>query len=63
MKLVKKGVILILNEKIKKLAQERGVSNSELARAAGTSSQFICNVLKGYKMPSVPVLKRMSMPK
>lgn len=49
-----------MNEKIKKLAQENGVSNSELARAAGTSSQFICNVLKGYKIPSVPVLKRIA---
>lgn len=49
-----------MNEKIKRLVEERGLTQNELAEIAGTSRPFITNLLNGYKMPSVPVLKRIA---
>ena len=36
------------------------MTQAELAEVAGVSQAFISVVLKGYKMPSVAVLKRLA---
>lgn len=47
-------------EKLKKLMEEKNINQCELAETAGVSQAFICNMLKGYKIPSVPVLVRIA---
>lgn len=47
-------------EKLKELMEQRNVNQNELAEVAGVSQAFICNMLKGYKIPSVQVLVRIA---
>lgn len=49
-----------MNEKIKSLMDEKDVTQSELAEAAGVSQAFMSYVIKGFKTPSVAVLKRIA---
>ena len=49
-----------MNGKLKELIEKRNVSQAKLAEIAGVSQAFISNVLKGYKTPSVAVLKRIA---
>lgn len=49
-----------MSEKLKALMAQRGVSQTELARVAGVSEAFVSYVIRGYKMPSVDVLKRIA---
>lgn len=47
-------------ERLQRLMEAHDVNQCKLAEVAGTSQAFICNVLKGYKDPSVAVLKRIA---
>lgn len=49
-----------MGEKIKEYMTERGITQVELAKAAGVSEAFISYVVENKKMPSVPVLKRIA---
>lgn len=49
-----------MNEKIKKLLDEKCITQVELAQAVGVSQAFISGIVKGYKLPSVPLLKRIA---
>lgn len=49
-----------MNEKIRKLLDEKSITQVELAQAVGVSQAFISGIVKGYKMPSVPLLKRIA---
>lgn len=49
-----------MNDKIKKAMDEKRITQAELAEAAGISQAFMSYILNGYKMPSVPVLKRIA---
>lgn len=49
-----------VNKKIKELIEKNNVSQATLAEIAGVSQAFISCVLKGYKTPSVAVLKRIA---
>lgn len=49
-----------MGEKIKDCMTKCGVTQAELAKAAGVSEAFISYVVEGKKMPSVPVLKRIA---
>ena len=49
-----------LHEKIKKKMEEKNITQHELACAAGVSEAFMCNMLKGYKKPSLDVAKRIA---
>ncbi len=46
--------------RLKKLMKQKGVTQAELSEIAGTSQAFISYVMKGYRIPSVPVLKRIA---
>ena len=46
--------------RLKKLMKQKGVTQAELSEIAGTSQAFISHVMKGYKIPSVTVLKRIA---
>ena len=49
-----------MTKRIIELMKENGVSQVKLAEISGVSQAFISNMLKGYKMPSVIVLKRIA---
>lgn len=49
-----------MGEKIKAYMTKCGITQAELAKAAGVSEAFISYVVEGKKMPSVPVLKRIA---
>lgn len=49
-----------MNKKIKELIEKNNVSQAALAEIAGVSQAFISRVLKGYKTPSIAVLKRIA---
>ena len=49
-----------MNEKLKKIMEEKGVSQAELAENVGVSQAFISYLLKGFKVPSVALLKRIA---
>ena len=44
-------------EKLKSLMIKKNVTQSKLAEIAGTSQTFVSYMLKGYRTPSVAVLK------
>jgi transcriptional regulator with XRE-family HTH domain len=46
--------------RLRKLMEENHMTQAELAEVAGVSQAFISVVLKGYKVPSVAVLKRLA---
>lgn len=47
-------------KRIKELMEEREITQKELADVAGVSQPFMSYLLRGYKVPSVPVLKRIA---
>ena len=49
-----------MHEKIKEIMEKKNITQCELAREAGVSEAFMSNMIKGYKTPSVPVLKRIA---
>ncbi len=49
-----------MNERLKELMDKNGVNQVKLSEIAGVSQAFVCNMLKGYKTPSVSVLKRIA---
>ena len=49
-----------MNEKLKAVLNEKGIKQKELAEAVGVSEPFITYLIKGYKQPSVTLLKRMA---
>lgn len=49
-----------MNEKLRKIVFERKIKQSDLAEVAGVSQSFMSNILKGYKQPSLQVMKRIA---
>lgn len=49
-----------MNERIRKLMEIKNVNQVQLAEIAGVSQAFVSVMLKGYKTPSVAVLKRIA---
>ena len=49
-----------MNKKIKQLMEQNHTTQTELAEVAGVSQAFMYYVMKGYKIPSVAVLKRIA---
>ena len=49
-----------MSDKLKKLLDKKNISQSELAENVGVSHVFICYLVKGYKQPSVALLKRIA---
>lgn len=49
-----------MNKKLKELMEKKNVTQAELAEIAGVSQPFMSYLIKGYKTPSVPVLKRIA---
>jgi transcriptional regulator with XRE-family HTH domain len=50
----------MLNGQIKRLRLRLGISQSELARRAGYSNEFISQVERGIKSPSVKALEKIA---
>lgn len=44
-------------EKLKKLMQEKNISQAKLSEMVGVSQAFISYMLNGYKVPSLAVIK------
>ena len=42
------------------LLDKKGITQAQLADAAGVSQPFMSYIVKGYKLPSVTVAKRMA---
>lgn len=49
-----------MNEKLKEVLKEKNVTQAELAENVGVSQAFVSYMIKGYKQPSVTLLKRMA---
>lgn len=49
-----------MNEKIKALLDEKNISQTELAEAVGISQAMVSYIIKGFKIPSVSLLKRIA---
>lgn len=49
-----------MTKKIKLLLKEKGISQTELAENVGVSQAMISYIVKGFKVPSVTLLKRIS---
>lgn len=49
-----------MSSKIKDLLEKKGVNQSEFAAEIGVSPAFVSGMLKGYKSPSVALLKRIA---
>lgn len=49
-----------MSDKLKKLLDKKNISQSELAENVGVSHVFIGYLVKGYKQPSVALLKRIA---
>lgn len=47
-------------EKLRRLMDSKGINQCQLADATGTSQAFISYMMRGYKTPSVEVLKRIA---
>lgn len=47
-------------KKLKKILDDKGIQQQDLAVAVGVSQAFISYVIKGFKEPSINVLKRMA---
>ena len=45
---------------LKKFLDEKEISQSQLAEAAGVSQAWISNFMRGYKTPSVAVMLRIA---
>lgn len=49
-----------MNEKLKAVLETKNISQVELADNIGVSQAFVSYMIKGYKQPSVTLLKRMA---
>lgn len=49
-----------MNEKLKAVLDKKNISQVELADNIGVSQAFVSYMIKGYKQPSVTLLKRMA---
>ena len=49
-----------MNQKLKELMEKHNTTQAEWAEVAGVSQAFMSYVMKGYKVPSVAVLKRIA---
>lgn len=49
-----------MSEKLKVILERKKVSQAELAEAVGVSQAFISYMIKGFKQPSVTLLKRIA---
>lgn len=49
-----------IGENIMRRLDSKGMNRSELAKAVGVTPTAICDIVKGYKMPSVPMLVKIS---
>lgn len=49
-----------MNEKLKAVLDKKNISQVELAESVGVSQAFVSYMIKGYKQPSVTLLKRMA---
>lgn len=52
--------IMAIAEKIKELMEKEGTNQAKLAEVAGVSQAFMSYILNGYKVPSLPVIKRIA---
>ena len=52
--------IMAIAEKIKELMEKEGTNQAKLAEVAGVSQPFMSYILNGYKVPSLPVTKRIA---
>lgn len=49
-----------MNEKLRRIVFEKNIKQRDLAEAAGVSQAFMSGILKGYKQPSLAVMKRIA---
>lgn len=49
-----------MRNKLKNLLEEKGISQAELAKNVGVTQAFISYIVKGFKQPSVALLKRIA---
>lgn len=49
-----------MNDKIKKLLDQKNISQAELAENVGVSQAFISYMINGFKQPSITLLKRIA---
>ena len=49
-----------MGQKIAELMKENHVTHEQLAEAVGVSAAFISYIVRGYKNPSVALLKRIA---
>lgn len=49
-----------MNKKLRQLMEQNNTTQTELAEVAGVSQAFMSYIMKGYKVPSVAVLKRIA---
>lgn len=47
-------------EKLKEILVEKNIEQQTLAEAVGVTQAFISYVIKGYKTPSIAVMKRIA---
>ena len=49
-----------MSEKLKRVLEEKKVTQAELAENVGVSQAFVSYMIKGFKEPSVALLKRIA---
>lgn len=49
-----------MGDKLKNVLEQKGIQQKDLANEVGVSEAFMSYIIKGYKQPSVTLLKRMS---
>ena len=49
-----------MNKKLRQLMEQNNTTQTELAEVAGVSQAFMSYIMKGYKVPSGAVLKRIA---
>lgn len=49
-----------MGNKLENVLKAKGVSQAKLAEDVGVSQAFVSYMIKGYKQPSVTLLKRMA---
>jgi transcriptional regulator with XRE-family HTH domain len=54
------AIAAAFGERVRTTRQEAGMSQEELAEAAGMHPTFVSNVERGYRVPSVPTLLRLA---
>lgn len=51
---------MINGTKIKKLMNERGITNKEMAQSAGLSEAMMCYIIQGFREPNVSAFARIA---